>query len=434
MFGHIWKILSSIKTVLKKNRQVKVEDLNSNYELFWDHAINIAFKGGHDLRKQLNLDEDNFRFRAPYSHKSPRDIFIYQSIDEAQKSATCLMRWKEFFSENSTEIRSQESENTKKQIRRITQQAVLEEQSLRCRKLTEILVDTILFLNTNEDIYFKDYFYFCELVEYQRDQDDRNEFFCFKNRNSEHHIKWLKEQILKLENNGLETDKRWYLREPKSITILKNIRLSSFKSKYKKISSDQNAEIVTLLGKSYLHVYGESRKIHFSANDTSESFNQNNSLLKANKVAVLLINLLIKAQELSLVSSPKMNKLLLGIKTENVDSKPYKELTTSQANIGDYVLAHGDLGQVIEERKSKYGYFCYHVRYIGKPPLEEISNDWFASLEIKRIGSKTELLKNVKSIISKYADIDENAIASINDAEFEQCLSQSIDEVLKLIN
>lgn len=402
--------------------------------MFWDYAIKCAFEGGHDLRKQLNLDEDNFRFRAPYSHKNTRNIFIYQAIDEAQKSATCLMRWKEFFSENSTEIRSQESEDTKKQIRRITQQAVLEEQSLRCRKLAEILADTILFSNTNEDIYFKDYFYFCELVEYQSDQNDRNEFFCFKNRNSEHHIKWLKEQILRLEKNGLEIEKRWYLDDPKSITSLKNIKLCSFRSKYKKISSYQNAEILTLLGKSYLHVYGESRKIHFSANDTSESFNQNNYSLKAKKVSVLLIHLLLKAQELSLVSSPKMNKLLSGIKTENVDSKPYKELTTSQANIGDYVLAHGDLVQVIEERQSKYGYFCYHVRYIGKSPLEEISDDWFASFEIKKIGSKTELLKNVKSIISKYADIDENAIASINDEEFEQCLSQSIDEVLRLIN
>jgi len=417
-----------------KDKQRKSNDLNPNRKLFWDYAIKCAFEGGHDLRKQLDLDEDNFRFRAPYSHKNPRTIFIYQAIDEAQKSATCLMRWKEFFTENSTEIRSQESEDTKKQIRRITQQAVLEEQSLRCRKLTEILADTILFLSTNEDIYFKDYFYFCELVEYQRDQNDRNEFFCFKNRNSDEHIKWLKEQILKLENSGLEIAKRWYLDNPKSITSLKKIRLSSFRSKYKKISSDQNAEIVTLLGKSYLHAYGESRKIHFSANDTSENFDQNNSSLNANKVAVLLINLLLKAQELSLVSSPKMNKLLSGIKTDDTDSNPYKEQTTSQANIGDYVLAHGDFGKVIEERKSKYGYYSYHVKYIGKPPLEEISNDWFASFEIKRIGSKTELLKNVKSIISKYIDIDDNTIASIKDEEFENYLSQSIDEVLKLIN
>jgi len=412
--------------------QKNADNLNSNYKLFWDHAINVAFSGGHDLRKLLSLDEVNFRFRAPYSHKTPRNIFIYQAIDEAQKAATSLMRWKKFFSGNEAEISNKEGEDTKNQVKRITEQAVFEEQSLRCRKLTEILADTILFLNTNEDIYYKDYFCFCDLVEYQNTQKDRNEFFGFKSHNSESHIQWLKQQILEIEKNGLEIGKRWYLSKPESITSLKNIKLSSFRSKYKKISLDQNTEVITLLGKSYLHAYGESQNIHFSANDTSMSYDDRTPLLKANKVAVLLINLLLKAQELSLVSSPKMDKLLSGIKTENAGFNPYRELTTSQASIGDYVLAWGDLGQVIEERKSKYGYFCYNIRYIGKPPLEEIPDDWFASFEIRRIGNKAELLNQVKSIFAK-CNIDENALKSINDKIFEQSLNKSIAEVLKLI-
>jgi len=406
---------------------------DNSYLLLWDHAVTIAFQGGHDLRKQLALDEVNFRLIAPYTHKKPRHIFIYQAIDEAQKAATCLLKWKEFFSDNSAEIDSQESENTKEQIKRITQQAVIEEQSLRCRRLTEILVDTILFLNTNDDIYFRDYFYFHDLIEYQSTQKDRTEFYNFRNRNSEHHIEWLKKQILKLEKGGLETDKRWYLSEPKSITSLKKIGLSSFRSKYKKISLDQNAEIITLLGKSYLHAYGESQQIHFSANDTGQSYDEKD-LSKANKVAVLLINLLLKTQELSLVSSPKLNELLSRIGAKDTTSKYYKNLITPQARVGDYVLVWGDLGQVIEEQKSKYGYFCYHVRYIGKPPLKEIPDDWFASFELRRIGSKQEILKNVRLIISKYADIGGNTIASVSDGEFEQYLHQSITEVIKLMN
>ena len=69
-----------------KDKQRKSSGLNPNHELLWDCAINSAFEGGHDLRKQLNLSEDNFRFRAPYSHKNPRDIFIYQAIDEKFES------------------------------------------------------------------------------------------------------------------------------------------------------------------------------------------------------------------------------------------------------------------------------------------------------------------------------------------------------------
>lgn len=417
----------------KKNKQDV--GMESDDELFRNHAITVAFEGGHDLRKQLKLDEVNFRYRTPYSHKNPRDIFIYQAIDEAQKSATCLMRWKEFFSGDSTEISNLQGEDTKQQVMRITEQSVVEEQSLRIRKLIEILTDSILFLNTNEDIYFMDYFYFCELYEYQKTQSDRNEFWGFKSKNSAYHIKYLREQILNLERNGLKIEKRWYLDKPKSISSLKDIRLSSFRARYIKISLDQNTEIVTLLAKSYLHAYGESRKIHFSASDTSASFNKNNPLLNSNKVAVLLVNLLLKAQELSRLTSLKMDKLVLGVKPDDEDTEFYKQLTTSQANIGDYVLAHRVLGKVIEERKSKYGYFAYHVQYLGVPPLKETPNDWFASFEIKRLGSKKELLENVKSVYSKYTDdIDEHAIKSISDEEFEKHLNQSIVEIIKLIN
>ncbi len=108
-------------------------------------------------------------------------------------------------------------------------------------------------------------------------------------------------------------------------------------------------------------------------------------------------------------------------------------MTASKASIGDYVLAWGDLGQVIEVRKSKYGYFCYNVRYVGKPPLEETPNDWFASFQIRKIGNKADILNKVKSIFAKYTNVDENAFKSIDDKTFEQYLDQSVTEVLKLI-
>lgn len=403
--------------------------MNQNHKQLWDYAINIGMKVGHDLRQKLNIDEDNFRFRAPYSHINSRNVYIYRAIDEVQKAATCLIRWKEFISdENENNLKK----DVEKQVMRITQQAVFDEQSLRCRKLIESLVDTILFLTTNEDIYFKDYFYFYDLIGCQNSQNDRNEFYDFINRNTENQIQWFEKKIFALETSGLDHNKRWYLKESCSLSSMKNIFLASFRSKYKKISIDQGPEIITLLAKSYLHAYGESRDIHFSADETSHSFNDNALILKADKVAILLINLILKLQELSLFEIDKKNDVLSGIRKKVEDAIPYKELTSSQAKIGDYVLAWGDLGQVIQERKSKYGYFCYHVRYIEKPPIEGIVDDWFASFEIRRLGSKKQLLRRVKSILSKYSDheIDDNTLEKINDKMFEQYLSQCIREMI----
>jgi hypothetical protein len=404
--------------------------MNPDYKILWDYAINVGLKAGHELRIQLHLNEDNFRHRAPYSHSNSRNVYIYRAIDEVQKAATCLMRWKEFCSDVDM---SNYNEDVKKHMMRITRQSVFDEQSLRCRKLTESLVDTILFLNTNEDIYFKDYFYFSELFEFQNAQGDRKEFYGFTNRNSEDHIQWLKSQILKLESTGLKIANRWYVKTAKSITALKKAELSSFRAKYKKIAKDQGPEIIMLLAKSYLHAYGESRDIHFSANDTSHSFSDDSCVNKGTKVALLLIHLIVKLQGLSLLGFNQSADILSGIRSDIASTKPYMELTAPSAQVGDYVLVWGDLGKVMEVGTSEYGFCGYHIRYIDKPPLENITDDWFASFEISRIGSKTELLENVKSVLSKYSEqkIDDNAIASINDAEFEKYLSLCITDILK---
>ncbi|GAF72714.1 unnamed protein product, partial [marine sediment metagenome] len=361
-----------------------------------------------------------------------KNVYIYRAIDEIQKAATCLMRWKEFFS---GEDLDRYKKDVEKQMIRITEQAVLDEQALRSRKLTELLVDTILFLNTNEEIYFKDYFYFCELVEWQRTQGDRKEFYDFTSRNSSEHIAWLHSCIKQLESKGIDVNKRWYLSKPANIDSIPQIRLSTFRSRYKKVSLNQGPEIITLLAKTYLHAYGVSRHVHFSANDTSSEFSEDSGILEGNKVSVLLINLLLKLQELSGFVPPKGQDILSKRRSDAKADDIYKELTTSSVGVGDYVLAWGDLVKVVEEKKSKYGYFCYRARYIDKPPLGNITDDWFASFEIKRIGSKAELLEKVRSILAAHIgrDIDDKLIESIDDAVFEEFLSKSIREVLQLL-
>jgi len=95
-----------------------------------------------------------------------------------------------------------------------------------------------------------------------------------------------------------------------------------------------------------------------------------------------------------------------------------------------------DLGIIIEGRKSKYGYYSYHIKYISKPPIESIKDDWFASFEMFRLGSRSELLEMVKSIFSKHGikEIDDEKLLSIGDAEFEQYLNNSFRDILKRMN
>jgi hypothetical protein len=403
--------------------------MNPDSRQLWDHALKSALQAGHILRQKLGLDEANFRFIAPYSHKDSRNVYIYRAIDEVQKTATSLIRWTQFLSTDAT---YSQGDDTRKHMMRMTVQAVVDEQSLRCRKLVESLVDTILFVKTNEDAYFRDYFCLNEIAEQEDGQRDREEFYGFTSRNSDHYIRWLRDRVRELESSSIDVSRRWYLKEPTSIASIKRVSLSSFRSRYKKIASEQGSEIITLLAKSYLHAYGESRNVHFSASDTSDWFRDDSPIEKGTKAALLMVNLMIRLQDLSLIPSDGSDDPLREVRASLEGTAPYVALTTPGAKVGDYVVVGGDLAKVTEERRSKYGYFSYHVIYISKAPIPEIIDDWFASSQMIVLGSKDTLLATVKSILSKYSsqEIPDSAISSIDDTHFEECLKQSIHDLV----
>jgi hypothetical protein len=59
------------------------------------------------------------------------------------------------------------------------------------------------------------------------------------------------------------------------------------------------------------------------------------------------------------------------------------------AEVGDFVWADGFICRAIEIRKSKYGYTNYRLRYVEKPPIPEVAEDYYAGGEIRLIGKKS---------------------------------------------
>lgn len=407
--------------------QNKNKNEKPDFKEFLDSVFSLGLKSAHALRQTLELDETIFRTRPPYSHENTRNIYIYRTLDEAQKAILCFPRWKEFYTDEAVNFES----DTQKHMMRITEQSVHDEISLRCRKLAEALLDTLLFQSTNENKYFKDYFYFHELWEWQKQQGDRREFYGFTSKNADYFMQTIRKGITRLETDGIEIEKRWYLNAAKSINDIKTVRLAGFMSKYKKITM-QGPEVTLLLARSYSQAYGDSTIVHFSPLDVSPSYTIRESEIKAMRAAILSIHLIAALQDISSIPLKDENKLTTLI-PEIRSYTHYEKLTHSTASVGDYVFVHNNICQVIEERQSKYGYLCYHVRYIDIPPIPEIADDWFATFEIQRLGSKSELLKIIKSIYQKHnIDIENEALDSIDNDLFEQNLVKSVYETLSI--
>ncbi len=401
--------------------------MNKERKILWEFIITKGIATSDRIRKKLSINESDFKNTVSYMHRNSRDFFAYRILDEIQKATTRFMHWEDFFSSKG-EIQKHESAD---QIHRITLQGVYDEVNLRVRKLTELAAQLILFNYTNENVYFKDYLYFSEMISYMDDQSDRNEFYAFKSENAEDYIADIKSKIKNLEQNGLDILKRWYLKEQKPIDEIKKPKHSTFRDKYRIILSYKRADEITLIGKSYRHAYSESDYIHFSYDEKCCIFDEELVLLKIDKVAILIINILTRLHHLLDGVLGDEDKDLFSF-SEDVSQKAYSEWTTSKAKPGDYVAIGQDLGVVLEENKSKYNFFSYKIKYLTDPPLPHIKEDSFAVFEIIRLGNKRELGNMIQNYFKQAGtEIEINKILDLDEKTFHAALVKSFKETYK---
>ena len=372
-----------------------VQSIPERYTLLWDYCLGVGIRGSDDLRKELGLDEVNFRHIASSAHAEPRRCYIYRVLDEVQKAAICIMQWQEFLAGGMQE--SHGPNGTEAQLRRLTFEAFIDDQQFRARKLTEILVDSILFSTTNDQVYFRDYYYLHDLNDCGRSQADRLEYFGFHSLNTKSHAEWIYGKVQELEQNGLDLKKRWHLNEPGPCVkkwATKGVPFSSFGKRYKAVFPLALPNELAILGKSYVHAYGTSRDVHFSPHDISSDFDSHEFLEGTDRVGLLILALNIRCQLLMGCTPEGVNKQWRTMHDGNPEpGKLIAGMKSNPAEVGDIVWAQGDLAEVLEITKSKYDYLAYRVKYLEQPPLPEVPEDWFAVFEIGLVAKKA-LIEN----------------------------------------
>ena len=208
-------------------------------------------------------------------------------------------------------------------------------------------------------------------------------------------------------------------------------KYSTFRDKYIKILSYKKADEITLIGKSYRHAYSESDYIHFSYDEKCFIFNKESVLIKIDKVGILIINILTRLNDLLGGVLGDEDKDLLSF-FDDASQKAYLEWSTSKAKPGDYVAIGQDVGFVLEENISKYGFFSYKIKYLSEPLLPHIKEDSFAVFEIYRIGNKKELGEMILKCYKQVGfEIEISKIEELDDRLFNEALVKSFKETYK---
>lgn len=360
--------------------------LSEDENVGWEFFITVGIKGADDLRKELGLDELNFRRLGPNVNQEPKKYFLYRLLDEVQKAALKIAYWKEYLSEEDPA-----------KLQRIDYETTVDDQQFRARKLAEVLVDAILFSTTNDQAHYADYFSLHELNEYARSQQDRYDFFGFHNKNTEWGANRFYGEIQKLEKAGLDPKSRWYIKPGQVLNkdwTKKGVPFSSFRQRYKQILTVALPSEFVVLGKSYVHAYSMSRDVHFTPHDTSAGFREDEIRLGLNRVGLLVLALIIRCQHLLGVVPEGINKRYREMHDSNTGPAGLvEELKKRPAEIGDIVWVQGDYAEVLNVTISKYGYSAYHVKYVEHSPLADVPDDWFAGFEVRLVAKKAQIEK-----------------------------------------
>jgi hypothetical protein len=69
----------------------------------WGFFVEIGVLGAEELRKEIGLNELDFRHLATNLNGEPKRYFFYRVLDEIQKAALKIADWKESLSEGGLE-------------------------------------------------------------------------------------------------------------------------------------------------------------------------------------------------------------------------------------------------------------------------------------------------------------------------------------------
>ena len=175
-----------------------------------------------------------------------------------------------------------------------------------------------------------------------------------------------------------------------------------------------------------------SSEIHFTPEDDSWKFDPEAVNVGFIRVGLLCFAILIRCQRLLDIIPEGTNARLRKIHDDNPGpAEIVGELKQEKAEVGDFVWAQGYICEVMEIRRSELGYVSYLLRFIERPPIPEIKEDWFAGFEIRLIATRAAAEKTLQRLQTD-PSVDEKTRAHFYDIQGEK-LKERLDEAVVIL-
>ena len=391
-----------------KPKPPKVEpsenDDKERHEIF----TRMAIKSVAELRKHLDPNSiDTGRIYPLYIPKA-RDYVISGMMNEVEKAAISSMFTSNFILESNAQVRTAEQEKEQEKMKAEMPelegnifQSRIDEMVLWERKLTEQLVDIVGFRHVRKDDYYRHYALLREIERLEKISSDFKHYHGADNKNIEHQLTDLRKEA-DLIMTKLDPAKCWYV---DAATSKKNARfkIASFKQRLDRVLPWMTPNQRLMAGISYGEYSVQSSNLH----PGQAKIKDEKPTMKALDNHFMRVTMLAAEVVIGSMDAMSMHnkKGWLGnlAKTNKANAYPatlIAKLTKPGIEKGDFVLAYGDLAEVVKVNKTKFGYRSFRVKYLERAPIPSIPVDEMPARYVKLYQKRKPIADEVTKLLS----------------------------------
>jgi hypothetical protein len=424
----MWKSLrqfvgASIRR-LRRRLAKAIEPVGFDPDPKWDIPISIGLKAASALRDCLGIDEQSYLHVAGQAWHDARAYILYTALDEVKNTSMYLMRLREVLEGPAV------SPHTDR-LSRLVITHLIEEEDARVRRLLEVLVALILFESTNEQPYYRYLLLLEELEDILAANMDLQEFYGARSANIDDSIDRQVQWIRKHESE-IDLTRCWYLHSKRPLADRDNLRpgaiMSNVRTRVKLAMPIMAESEKVIFGFSYAGYGNTSESIHYSVNRQDFRLQAGQELRGVHGLGLLILSILDRCHKLLGRPDIAVANRVASLLDRSQPTALVRSIVVRDIQVGDFVLAYGDLAEIVDVRESPYGYRSYRVRYLAEKPKPNIQEDWFPARYVQRFYTRTKFMENLQRMVAEGelpSDIAER-MGSLSDKELQPLIRRSL--------
>jgi hypothetical protein len=372
-----------------------------------EQLAGLIIRAGAQLRKHIKWDNNGYHFSYGANGTDPRGYYLYGVLNEVEKACFSMILTADWVKDS--EKTYDPNKELDQEQRRITDnlcQSKIDELSVWQRKMTELMVALVGFREANEQDYYR---HFLALHELQHLNHSRNDLAVYYGMRSENYAFQQTElhELIGQTVNSLDVTKVWYAEKRKDGAL--GSKIDSFANRFQYSFEKMEEQLRATLRTQYLSFGLQSRNVHVGTTSGERNLKLDNISTHVLRIGTLAIHVIVLVKQLLDVQDKGAIATCEDIVYKNeYPVELHRRRTDPDIQVGDFVLASWNLGQVIKVNVSeRYGFKSFRVRFLDHEPLPGITEDEFVGEHVRLLFKRgTSMVDQTLEMIKR---VDPNA-------------------------